>query len=199
MNYKFRLSNCYDSCSICTELSLDENNQKCIKCRKGFYFKEGTNNCFDKIETKYYFDEDTHIFSPCYKDCLTCSYKAINSKQMNCLTCDNNLNFYNASKICLNCSKYVNYEQAECIDTIPDGYYLEDKELGILGKCYYLCKTYNEGSYYRNNYLHMNCKTCLYKNSQFRPIFDGIVLILQKGEKMMICLLMENVLLINQF
>ena len=173
MNYKFRLSNCYDSCSTCTELSLDDNNQKCIKCRKGFYFKEGTNNCYDKIETKYYFDEDTHMFSPCYKDCLTCSYKAINSKQMNCLTCDNNLNFYNASKNCLNCSKYVNYEQTECIDTIPDGYYLEDKELGILGKCYYLCKTCTEGSYYRNNYLHMNCKTCLYKNSKFRPIFDG--------------------------
>ena len=71
MNYKFRLSNCYDSCSTCTELSLDDNNQKCIKCRKGFYFKEGTNNCYDKIETKYYFDEDTHMFSPCYKDCLT--------------------------------------------------------------------------------------------------------------------------------
>ena len=173
MNYKFRLSKCYDSCSTCKELSLDENNQQCIKCRKGFYFKEGTNNCYDKIDTKYYFDEDKHMFSPCYKDCLTCSYKEINSKQMNCLSCDNNFNFYNTSKNCLNCSKYVNYEQTECIETIPDGYYLEDKELGILEKCYYLCKTCTEGHYYRNNDLHMNCKSCLYNNSEFSPRFYG--------------------------
>ena len=173
MNYKFRLSDCFDSCLTCSELSSDENDQKCLKCREGFYFKEGTNNCYDKIETKYYFDEDTQRFSPCYKDCLTCSYKPLSEKEMNCLTCDYDLKYYNRSKNCLNCSKYVNYEQNECIDTIPDGYYLEDKELGSLGKCYYLCKTCLAGPYYKGNYLHMNCKTCLYKNSQYKPSFDG--------------------------
>ena len=173
MNFKFRLSSCFDSCSTCTELSENENAQKCIKCRSGFYFKEGTNNCYDKIDTKYYFDEDKHMFCPCYDDCLTCKTKAISSKQMNCLTCDYNLNYYNRSKNCLNCSKYVNYEQNECIDTIPDGYYLEDKELGTLGKCYYLCKTCEGGPYTKNNYFHMNCKSCIYKNSKFKPTFDG--------------------------
>ena len=173
MNYKFRLSNCYDSCSTCSELSKDENDQKCLICREGFYFKEGTNNCYDKIDTKYYFDENTKMFSPCYKDCLTCSYKALNEKQMNCLTCDNNLKYYNRSKNCLNCPKYVNYEQNECIDNIPDGYYLEDKESGSLGKCYYLCQTCTAGSYYSGKYLHMNCKSCLYKNKKFKPTFDG--------------------------
>ena len=118
LNFKFRLSECFDSCATCTELSKDEDNQKCIKCRTGFYFKEGTNNC-------------------------------------------------------LNCSKYVNYDQNECIDTIPDGYYLEDEELGSLGKCYYLCKTCTAGFYYKNNYLHMNCKTCLYKNKNFKPMFEN--------------------------
>ena len=173
LNFKFRLSECFDSCATCTELSKDEDNQKCMKCRTGFYFKEGTNNCYDKIDTKYYFDEETHMFSPCYQDCLTCSKKAKNSKQMNCLTCDYNLKFYNRSNNCLNCSKYVNYDQNECIDTIPDGYYLEDEELGSLGKCYYLCKTCTAGFYYKNNYLHMNCKTCLYKNKNFKPMFEN--------------------------
>ena len=173
MYYKFRLSNCYDSCSTCKELSDDEEDQKCTKCRGGFYFKEGTNNCYDKIDTKYYFDENTQMFSPCYKDCLTCSYKALDEKQMNCLSCENDLKYYNRSKNCLNCPKYVNYEQKDCIDTIPEGYYLEDKELGSLGKCYYLCKTCTSGSYYQGKKLHMNCKTCLYKNSEFKPYFEG--------------------------
>ena len=173
MIFKFRLSKCFDSCETCTELSEDENNQKCIKCREGFYFKEGTNNCYDKIDTKYYFDEDTHMFSPCYKDCLTCSKKEKSSKQMNCLTCDYNLKYYNRSNNCLNCSKYVNYEQNECIESIPDGYYLEDEELGSLGKCYYLCKTCTAGFYYKSNYLHMNCKSCLYINKNFKPMFEG--------------------------
>ena len=173
MNFKFRLSDCFDSCQTCKELSENIDDQKCIKCRSGFYFKEGSNNCYDKIDTKYYFDEETHMFSPCYEDCLTCSSKAISSKQMNCLTCDYNLKYYNKSKNCLNCTKYANYEQNGCIETIPDGYYLADEELGILGKCYYLCKTCTQGSYIKNNYFHMNCKTCLYTNSKFTPIFDG--------------------------
>ena len=161
LNFKFRLSDCFDSCQSCTELSEDENNQKCIKYRTGFYFKEGTNNSYDKIEGKYYFDEETHMFSPCFDDCLTCSSKAISSTQMNCLTCDYNLKYYNKSKKCLNCTKYANYEQNDCIETIPDGYYLADEELGILRKCYYLCKTCTQGSYIKNNQLYMNCKSCL--------------------------------------
>ena len=173
MNFKFRLSDCFDSCSTCIELSEDKNNQKCIKCRTGFYFMEGTNNCYDKIDTKYYFDEDKHMFCPCYDDCLTCTTKEVNSKQMNCLSCDYNLKYYNRSKNCLNCSKYVNYEQNECVNIIPDGYYLEDEELGTLGKCYYLCKTCSSGPYTKNNYFHMNCKTCIYTNSKYKPILEG--------------------------
>ena len=168
VNFKFRLSKCYDSCETCTALSEDENDQKCIKCREGFYFKEGTNNCYDKIDSKYYFDEDTKMFSPCYQDCYTCSYKG-DSKAMNCLTCDYNLHYYNKSKNCMNCTKYINYEQNECIETIPDGYYLEDSELGILGKCYYLCKTCTAGPYTKSGHYYMNCKTCLYNNSKYTP------------------------------
>ena len=173
VNYKFRLSSCYDSCSTCTEFSEDENDHKCIKCREGFYFKENTNNCYDKIESKYYLDEVKKVFLPCYKDCLTCSTKEYSLKNMNCLSCENDLKYYNKSKNCLNCPKYVNFEQTKCIDGIPDGYYLEDKELGTLGKCHFLCKTCKEGQYIIYQNLHMNCETCLYENSKFKQIFDG--------------------------
>ena len=173
INYQFRLSHCYDSCQQCISFSEDENNHKCISCRDGFYFIEGTNNCYDKIENKYYFDKDKKVFLPCYKDCLSCSGKENSPKEMNCLSCENEFKYYNVSKNCLKCEKYVNFEQNECIDEIPEGYYLEDKELGTLGKCHFLCKTCIEGPFTKNNNLHMNCQVCLYKNSNFKPIYDG--------------------------
>ena len=174
MKYKFRLSECYDSCLECYSFSKDDNDHKCKSCRTGFYFKEGTNNCYDKIDTKYYFDEDDKMFKPCYEKCLTCSTKEESEKEMNCLSCENELRFYNKSKNCFNCSKYINYEQNECIDEIPDGYYLEDKESGIIGKCDALCKTCIAGPYKdKYNRYHMNCKTCLYKDDSFKPIYDG--------------------------
>ena len=172
-NYKFRLNFCYDSCNTCEEFSEDENDHKCIKCRAGFYLKEGTNNCYDKIDTKYYFDETKKIFSPCYKDCLTCSGKEESSLNMNCLLCENNLKFYNKTKNCMNCPKYINFEQNECIDIIPNGYFLENKSLGTLEKCHYLCESCKEGPYTLYSKLYMNCLTCLYKNSQYQKIFEG--------------------------
>ena len=174
VNFKFRLSDCYDSCDKCSSFSEDENDHKCLSCRNGFYFKENTNNCYDKIDTKYYFDKDKEIFRECYKNCLTCSGKENSSNDMNCLSCENDFKFYNRSNNCLNCPQFVNFNQNECINEIPDGYFLEDEELGSLGKCHYLCKTCNAGPYIDNfNDYHMNCKSCLYSNRKFNPIFEG--------------------------
>ena len=173
INYKFQLNNCYDSCSTCIEFSKDEKNQKCTDCREGFYFIKGTNNCYDKINEKYYFDEKEKLFIPCYKDCLTCSTKENDNNEMNCLSCDNDFKFYNKSKNCLNCPKYVNYEQNNCIEAIPEGYYLEDKIYGILGKCHPLCKSCREGPLIINSELHMNCETCLYENKNYESIYQG--------------------------
>jgi hypothetical protein len=73
----------------------------------------------------------------------------------------------------LSCKNYVNYEQKECIDTIPDGYYLKDKDLGIIDKCHELCKTCEEGPKTTMDHVYMNCKTCLYKNKSFKPKYEG--------------------------
>ena len=43
--------------------------------------------------------------------------------------------------------------------------------MGTLGKCYYLCEHPKKGS--PNSNLHINCLTCLYKNSQYKKIFEG--------------------------
>ena len=166
LTYKFRLSNCYDSCEKCTSISEDENNQKCITCREGYYFKEDTQNCYDKIESKFYFDKDKKIFRACHENCLTCSSKPNGPNEMNCLTCDIGFKFYNKSNNCLYCPKYVNPEQNECMSTIPDNYFLEDKNLGSLGKCHFMCRTCNGAPYsevkYSKTYYYQNCKSCLY-------------------------------------
>ena len=173
MNYQFRLSHCYDSCKDCSSLSKDDNDHKCTICMDGFYFIQGTSNCYDKIENKYYLDKDLKVFLPCYKDCLSCSYHEENEKKMNCLSCEGDLKYYNMSNNCLNCKNYVNFEQNECIDEIPEGYYLEDKELGTIAKCHSLCKTCLAGPYTKNNHYYMNCKSCLYDKKGYRPIYEG--------------------------
>ena len=165
---------CYPSCATCYKYSKDHDNHQCKVCKPDYYFKEDTYNCYQEISEYYYFDEEAEIFSPCYPDCVTCRGKANSPTEMNCLSCEDDYNFYDKSKNCLKCSNYVNYEQTECIDQIPDGYYLRDEMLGTIEKCYPLCKTCSEGESYdeEDNHL-MNCDTCKYEVKGFVPKYDG--------------------------
>ena len=156
---------CYSNCKTCSWPSNDKYNQKCITCKDGYYFQDGTNNCFSDIDSHYYFNEITKTFSPCYKDCFTCSTKEDNTTHMNCLSCPPLYKFYKKSSNCLSCPKYVNYLQTGCINTIPEGYYLSDGINGIIEKCHSLCKTCKGGLYIKNSITYMNCETCLYPNN----------------------------------
>ena len=80
---------------------------------------------------------------------------------MNCLSCHNSYKLYDKTNNCLNCPKYVNYLQTECIDIIPDGYYLSDEIYGIIEKCHNLCKTCKSGPGTKNNKIYMNCESCV--------------------------------------
>ena len=164
---------CYERCEICKEFSENEDDQKCLECKAGYYFKEGSNNCYDKINEHYYFNEDTQEFCPCYSNCLTCNKKEKNSTYMNCLTCENDLNYYSKSTNCLKCNKYINYLQTECINEIPNGFFLLNEQLGIIEKCHDLCKTCNKKSEIIVETIHMNCLTCLYTNKNYKPKFEG--------------------------
>ena len=156
---------CFQNCEECLFVSDDIQNQNCLRCKSGFYFIHNTKNCFDKIDSKYYFDSDTKQFYPCYKDCYTCNTKEISTSYMNCESCSYPFKYYTKTKNCLNCNYYVNYEQTQCLNNIPEGYYLVDKILGIIDRCYALCKTCSSGEYNIGNELHMNCESCLYKNN----------------------------------
>ena len=164
---------CYESCDTCVRYSNNPNEQYCLRCKTGYYFKDGTQNCYKEIANQYYFNKETNTFSPCYKDCFTCQEKEINSTHMNCLSCHNLYQLYSKSSNCLKCPKYVNYEQTECIDDIPDGYYLAEQNTGVIDKCHELCKTCKGKSSVLDGVLHMNCDTCLYKDDGFNILIKG--------------------------
>ena len=84
---------------------------------------------------------------------------------MNCETCSEPFKYYKKTKNCLNCYFYVNYEQTGCRSNIPEGYYLMDRDLGIIDKCYDLCKTCSGKEYKIGNEIHMNCDTCKFTNN----------------------------------
>ena len=170
LNKKEEERKCYINCETCIRPSNNINEQDCLTCKEGFYFKDNTRNCYDKIEYQYYFNEKTKTFSPCYRDCYTCKEKEINSTYMNCLSCHRLYKLYTKTKNCLKCPRYVNYLQTDCIDTIPDGYFLLDEEYGTIGKCHDLCKTCKAEPSIINNEIHMNCETCLYENKKVNLI-----------------------------
>ena len=71
-------------------------------------------------------------------------------------------NFNSSIKINIHCSKsYYNYEKTECIETIPDGFYCNNKELKTIEKCHDNCKTCEMGPTTDNN----KCLTC--KDSKY--------------------------------
>ena len=119
-----------------------------------------------EVQSSYrIFDVKHQVFAPCYKDCLTCSNKEENSTYMNCLSCESPYKLFKKYKNCLNCRNYVNYLQTGCIDEIPEGYYLLNRDLRTIDKCHYLCKTCKKGSEVLNNQLHMNCESCKFEDN----------------------------------
>jgi hypothetical protein len=76
----------------------------------------------------------------------------------------------NDDKICkyFNCpnSYYYNYDQDDCINTIPAGFYCNDTNLKTIDKCNKVCKTCNQGS----TITKANCLTC---NDDYPYFFFG--------------------------
>ena len=131
-HFVFTVNDCFDNCKSCTVKGLSINDQKCKVCLDGYYFVEGTENCFKTAPEGYFFNEEKKVYSKCFERCKTCSGYAIVPKASptniarfyyNCLSCYENYLLYNSTD-CLNCkylNKYVDYEQYSCIDSIPNG------------------------------------------------------------------------------
>ena len=82
------LKRCHSNCLTCYSSAIN-NNMNCISCKNGYYFLDGTNNCYDySFRNKGYYLEDNNKFYPCNPNCSTCSDKK-NDESNNCLSCDN--------------------------------------------------------------------------------------------------------------
>ena len=147
---------CHPNCYSCDKNMESEDEQNCITCIDDYYFVENSKKCF-KDPIGYYLNENK-IYSSCHHQCEYCEGKELNESYMNCISCrEKNYLFYPKNKNCLNCPKYVNFEQTECINEIPDGYYLSDPSYGIIEKCNEYCSKCSNAQTLNN----MNCDYCI--------------------------------------
>lgn len=126
---------CYKTCFTCNSEGNEDDN-KCISCRTGYYpIEDIPNQCVASING-YYLDTDT--FRHCYSSCSTCKSKGTNDIH-NCDTCITDKYFYGSTK--------------NCIDK-RDGLYLDSDNK--LRDCYSSCATCETGG----NSINNNCLTC---------------------------------------
>ena len=66
------------------------------------------------------------------------------------------------------CDNYYNYEYTDCLDVIPEGYFLNNSELKTIDKCDIKCKTCSLESMQNNL-----CMTCNNSNNYFQKYNDS--------------------------
>ena len=148
--------NCHRNCNSCYKNGESDEVQNCITCINDYFFVENSNNCL-KDPIGYYLNEN-NIYSRCHPLCSKCISKEINDTYMNCISCIEDYYYlYPKNKNCLKCQKYVNYEQTECINEIPEGFYLLNSTYGIIEKCNEYCSKCSNGPKFNN----MNCDYCI--------------------------------------
>ena len=116
---KFKL--CHDYCETCNEISIDNNNQKCLSCLPLYqydywYYKNDTfeGNC---VPEKHFYDINKKSLISCKKD-----YKFyVNTTDNKTICFDNHYNcpeiypyFNDTTRECLYCS-YERYKEGDCI------------------------------------------------------------------------------------
>ena len=175
---------CYSTCKSCDGNGSDIDNN-CTECKDGYEFKAdsgSTRNCYEICSNYYYYDSENkyHCVDICPEN-----YKLIIEKKKcieNCTKddtykfeynnicyqkCPNRTNITNNNpfkcKFDLICQGdyYYNYENTECLDYIPDGFYCNSTNDRTIDKCHENCKTCNEGPT-DNNHNCIECKSGYY-------------------------------------
>ena len=202
---------CYISCKNCLGSGTEEDNQ-CTECKEGYEVRrdfEDDNNCYEICDFKYYYDFNRKYKCTENDGCPSEFSKLIPEKNRCIDDCSKyNLNdfnnecrsecpsgYYAKNSICieyLKCEtkeKYYNYNQTDCIDNIPDGYYRNSSSNSTIDKCHNNCKTCEVGGNDEINkctackdegtkyYYLGNCKTVCpyyyyYNNSNYYCTFN---------------------------
>ena len=175
---------CYSTCKSCNEKG-NETNNNCIECIDNYIFINDTeivsNNCYEKCNYYFYLDSSRNYHCTNNEKCPD-NLKLIKEKNKcvdNCKKYDYKYEFNNTcfekcpngthisaenSYLCeedLVCPKYYNYNRTECINEIPNGYFLNNSELNTIDKCDDDCETCDK----KGDSINSNCKTC--KSNKF--------------------------------
>ena len=160
---------CYKTCQTCFGFGYEEDH-KCSTCKYLHY--PDKDNCHPQCDGYYYFTNDD-VFH-CVKT-IPKGYMQIYDQPTLIKTCEEYLT-YEYNNICyprcpgytvktndfkcvIDCKandKYFNYEQTDCINSIPEGYYCNNQEKNTIEKCHQNCKSCEQGGTNDNN----NCLVC---------------------------------------
>ena len=140
-----------DKCpSKCGKCSLESNGYGlCISCNinSEYYpkYNDESNRdsfiqCYHKEEdhTGFYLDEENNIYKPCYEKCKKCESEGDDDNN-HCLECIDIKKSVDVNGNC-KCINNFNFEQTECLDSIPQGYYLNSSIDKTIDKCPSKCK-----------------------------------------------------------
>ena len=174
-------------CTDCKEGYFLENNQ-CLECTDCKEWQDGTCKCKSCNEGYYLYKQNQCI--ECDSNCKECESSAVQctdckngyfldkfkcySCYPKCKKCYGESSDINSQR-CKECiDNYILFDNNNCIDKCPDGYYEEDK---TCSQCNQLCKTSsenncnqctscNEGYYlikkdYKCEKCNLHCKTCI--------------------------------------
>jgi len=177
-----KLTNCYETCEICSEKSTNSKDQKCLSCKNDFpilYQNNCLKNCPEKMYQNgntcekcqdicetcnkngctscpegYYLNSENHTCELCHEKCETCSAKGTDDNN-NCIKCKN---------------PNDKFEDGNCITICGERQYKTRRN--TCEYCMKLCASCLNGdscescfnNYYLNNkncyHCHENCNNC---------------------------------------
>ena len=165
--------NCHELCekNMCTEESIDDNNQHCISCIENYYLENG--NCKKTCSERYKIEE---------KKCIPCEdnyCESFTNNTCNCIKCQNG-SFLNISNICNKCDstcKECIGQSNNCTDCDTNHFLYENKCIECDTNCSEKysdnckCKECNKG-FYVKDYRCYNCSDNCEKCSSFEKCYN---------------------------
>ena len=146
---------CYSTCKTCNE-SGDIDNNNCIKCYNNYTLMDS--NCYEICKYYYYFNSSNNYQCTKENKCPE-NYKLIIEKKKCIDECKKDdkykFEYNNTCFSYLICENYYNYNHTECLNEIPEGFYLNDSSLKTIDKCNNKCSNCSLES--MQNYLCISC------------------------------------------
>ena len=157
---------CYKTCKSCNEKGHIED-QKCIKCYSNYTLND--TNCYEICKYYYYFDDNKEYHCTIDRQCPDIRNKLIEEKNECIKECNNEYKFEYGNKCYSICppNTFVSYNQTRCVDSIPEGYYLNDSLKRTIDKCDIKCENECKLNFEISNIL---CKSCNNDYNYFKKV-----------------------------